>query len=283
MRVLVTGAGGLLGGAIAREFSGAADVHLRTRAALDIADDHASSEAVAAIRPDVVINCAAFNDVDGAEGNPVPALEVNAFGVRSLALATRAAGAALMHFSTDFVFDGTATRPYTEEDAPNPQGVYAVSKLLGEWFALDHPRAYVLRVESLFGRSTNGGATRSSLGRILDAIGRGDEVPIFVDRTVSPSYIDDVSAAARALIVRAAPPGLYHCVNSGAASWAEVAGEAARLLGRPLHMKPITLETAGLAARRPRYCAMSNAKLAGAGIQMPAWQDALARHVRAAY
>ena len=150
-RVLVTGASGQLAGAIATVFGRDSDVTALARAALDITDDRAVNDAVAAHRPDVVVNCAAYNDVDGAETEPVAALDVNAFAVRGLARAAAAAGATLVHYSSDFVFDGTASRPYTEDDRPNPQGVYAASKLLGEWFALEAGKALVLRVESLFG------------------------------------------------------------------------------------------------------------------------------------
>ena len=119
-----------------------------------------------------------------------------------------------MHYSTDFVFDGKATRPYVEEDVPNPQSVYAQSKLLGEWFALEAPRAFVLRVESLFG----GANAKSSIDRIAQAIAEGREAKVFRDRTVSPSYVVDVAAATRALVERG-EPGLYHCVGTGHANW----------------------------------------------------------------
>src|SRR4029077_20706647 len=126
------------------------------RADLDIADDAAVEAAMSRARPDVIVNAAAFTDVDAAEDQPVAALATNAFGVRALARAARTHGALLVHYSTDFVFDGAASAPYTEADRPNPQSTYAASKLIGEWFALDVSRAYVLRVESLFGRAPGG-------------------------------------------------------------------------------------------------------------------------------
>jgi dTDP-4-dehydrorhamnose reductase len=276
-RVLITGAAGQLARAVARVLGRDSEVTALTRAALDIADDRAVHDAVAAHRPDIVVNCAAYNDVDAAEIDPVTALEVNAFAVRGLARA--AAGAVLVHYSTDFVFDGTAARPYTEDDRPNPQSVYAASKLLGEWFALETPRAMVLRVESLFGAPAGAEGRKGSLGALVEGIAAGREVAVFVDRTVSPSYVFDVAEATRSLIESGTASGLYHCVNAGACRWDEIATEGARLLDKPARLRPMTLETAALRARRPKYSALASARLQAAGITMPTWQDALARYL----
>ena len=274
MTALVTGAAGQLGSAIVREFAGGEVVAL-TRAELDLADPAAIRAAVAAARPSVVINCAAYNHVDAAETDAVTALQVNAMAVRALAGAAADAGAVLVHYGSDFVFDGTATTPYREDDQANPRGVYATSKLLGEWFASGAPRHYVLRVESLFG----GARRKSSTDKIIDEIAAGRETRVFVDRTVSPSYVDDVARATRALVEREAPPGLYHCVNSGLCTWHEMAMEIARLLGVTPRLVPMRVAGVTLLAERPQFCALSNAKLAALGIVMPPWQDALARHI----
>ena len=116
----------------------------------------------------------------------------------------------------------------------------------------------------------------STQGTIVDRIRSGDEVPVFVDRVVSPTYTPDIARTTRALLTGDVPPGLYHCVNSGHATWQQIAARAAELLGLPFHPRPMTLETAGLRARRPRYCALSNAKLAAVGCDMPTWEAALA-------
>jgi dTDP-4-dehydrorhamnose reductase len=280
MRLLVTGARGLLGAAIVREFATAGwEVIACDRAALDVTDADAVARQVTGAQPELVVNCVAYNDVDGAEKDPVTALQVNALAVRHLAAAARGANATFVHYGTDFVFDGEADRPYVEDDRPNPRSVYGVSKLLGEWFARDYPRAYVLRVESLFGEPGPDGSRQGSLKGILVRLRAGEQLPVFVDRTVSPGYTTDIAAATRALVERGAPHGFYHCVNSGATSWADIATEAARLLGVPIDMKPITLESVALPARRPKYSALSNAKLAAAGIAMPTWQDALRRYL----
>ena len=282
MRALVTGAGGQLGRTLARVLADDCDVVPLTRADLDITGDAGVRAVVAEVRPGVIVNCAAYNAVDKAEDDAVAALEVNAFGVRSLARAAAATDATLVHYGTDFVFDGTASEPYREDDEPNPQSVYATSKLLGEWFA-QGARHYVLRVESLFGGGVNGPRADGrrpggSLDRIAGALLDGSEVRAFVDRIVSPSYVEDVAAATVSLLRAAPAHGLYHCVGSGHATWFEVTRELAERLGVEPAIRGITLDELELRAPRPRFCALSNRKLAAAGVEMPHWRDALARY-----
>ena len=152
--------------------------------------------------------------------------------------------------------------------------------MLGDWFALECPRAYVLRVESVFGPPADDASRRGSLATIVERIAAGADVPVFVDRVVSPTHTADITRATRALVNSRAPFGLYHCVNSGRATWAEIAEHVAAVLGRPLRTRPMTLATAGLRAKRPRYCALSNEKLVSAGILMPSWEDAVREFLR---
>ena len=132
-------------------FAGWADTTATARNELDVRDHRAVAALIARRHPAAVVNCSAYTAVDRAEDEPVEALDVNAFAVRVLADSARSIGAAFVHYSTDFVFEWTADRPYTEDDPPNPRSTYAGSKLVGEWFATDAPRDYVLRVESVFG------------------------------------------------------------------------------------------------------------------------------------
>lgn len=276
MKVLVTGAAGQLGSTIVREFSDrGANVVALTRTDLDICDAAGVQRVVARERPDVLINCAAYNNVDRAEDHAVEAMRANAAAVRDLALASAAAGSTLMHFSTDFVFDGAADRPYVEEDEPRPESAYGFSKLLGEWFAARAPRHYVLRLASVFG----GDRAASRIDVIADALRRGEVPRVFVDRTVTPSYAPDVAAAAWQLIAAAAPSGVYHCVNGGEAAWFEVAEEIARLVHPGARVLPVRAADVTTRAKRPQRPALSNARLAALGIAMPRWQDALRRHL----
>ena len=279
MRIAVVGAGGQLGSAMAQACGAAHQVTRFDRALLDITDPDAVAQALGRAEPDAIVNCAGYNAVDAAETHPVDAMQANAFAVRSLARAAHELGAALVQFSSDFVFDGTASAPMTEDVAPNPRSAYAMSKLVGEWFAADAPVAYVLRVESLFGAGP-GGADKGSLASIVNGLRAGRAVRVFRDRVVSPTFVHDASKATVALLERRSEPGLYHCVNSGAATWLEVAREAARVLGVEPALEVVSVADVTLPAARPRYCAMSNGKLAAAtGFLMPTWQDALGRYI----
>jgi dTDP-4-dehydrorhamnose reductase len=280
-RVLITGTHGQLGAAMVRVFAGS-DVTAHTRATLDVTDAAAVGRAVEAASPHLIVNCAAFNDVDGAEDRAVEALAVNAFAVRNLVRAAEDAGARFVHYSTDFVFDGSGTAPYTEDVRPSPRGTYAASKLLGEWFALEAPHAYVLRVESLFGSPANWSGRRGTLDGMVANLEQGREVRAFTDRIVSPGYVVDIASATRHLVTTNAAPGLYHCVNTGHASWYDVAREVAALVGnRQPNLVGVTMDQMKTKAPRPRYCALSVAKLAGTGFTMPAWPDALRRWLAA--
>ena len=281
MRVVVIGARGQLGAAVVQEFQGTHDVTRLVHGDLDINDGAAVQSTLAAAAPDVIINCAAYNAVDAAEDHPVEALRTNAFAVRNLARAAASCGAALIHCGTDFVFDGAADRPYVEEDRPNPRSVYGASKLLGEWFASDAPRAYVLRVESLFGRAPDGPPAKGSVESIVAALRAGRAPRVFRDRTVSPTYVPHAAKAMRHLVERTAPTGLYHCVSSGHCTWLEFALETANILGVEPRVDGVSVADVALRAERPKYCALSNEKLVATGIAMPTWQEALKEYLTA--
>jgi dTDP-4-dehydrorhamnose reductase len=275
-RVLVTGASGQLAAYIVQAF-GDREVVALTRQSLDVTDPAAVARTVADVSPHLIVNCAAFNDVDGAESRAIEVLAINALAVRSLARAADAADAVLVHYSTDFVLNSDSREPHGEEVRPAPRGVYASSKLLGEWFAMESARAYVLRVESLFGSPAGWTGRRGTLDHIVDGLQHGRDVKVFTDRIVSPSYSKDVAAATKHLVLSGAPAGVYHCVNDGHASWHDVAAEAARILGVQPRLVSMTVDQMPLRVPRPRYCALSTKKLAAAGFAMPTWQDGLER------
>jgi dTDP-4-dehydrorhamnose reductase len=278
LRIVVVGAGGQLGQALVRDLRKAGhEVVALTRTALDVTQRFAVLDRVAKLKAEVIVNATVLG-VDASEDDPKAALAVNAFAVRSLADVARSAGAALVHFSSDYVFDGTATAPYRETDRPNPVNVYGATKLLGEIYAQNVARGYVLRVEGLFG--TPGG--KGTIDKMIAEARQGRTITSFYDRKVSPVHVDDVAAATRRLVEKKAANGVYHCVNSGFTTWHELALEIVRLAGSASNVIPASLERSGLRVSRPLFSALSNEKLANAGIDLPPWQAALERAVNAA-
>jgi dTDP-4-dehydrorhamnose reductase len=276
MRVLIVGAAGQLGQAMVARLASDHSVTAWGRDDLDLTSHREVRERILKLAPAAVINCSGYNNVDRAEQDQTAALDVNAFAVRTMARAAAEVDAVLFQYSSDFVFSGAATTPYSESDRPEPQSAYAQSKLLGEWMAADAPRHYVLRVESLFG----GPKRRSSIDRIVDTVRAGDSAPVFVDRVVSPSFVHDVVDASAHLLRTLPAFGVYHCVNTGHATWFEVGREIARVLGKSeASLKPVHVRDVPFAAARPVFAALSNAKLARAGFVMPSWQDAIARYL----
>lgn len=276
MKVLVVGAAGQLGQAMVTHLAAEHEVVAATRADVDLTRHAAVIDFVGRLAPQAIVNCAAYNDVDGAQSRQHHAFAANAFAPRTLARAAEAIDATLIHYSTDFVYAGTATQPYAETDLPEPQSVYAQSKLMGEWMVADWRKHYVLRVESLFG----GTLAKSSVDRIVAAVRGGSESPVFFDRVTSPSFIADVAAASAHLLRAGAPFGLYHCVNSGHATWLDLGREIARVLGcSDAALKPVSVDDVKFLAPRPRFAALSNQKMANAGFAMPTWQDAISRHL----
>lgn len=268
--VLVTGSRGQLGAAFADALSAAVRCVGVDVDEVDIGAEQPVRALVGDLRPRVILNCAAYNAVDGAEADPLTALRTNADGVASLATAAAACGAVFVHFSTDFVFDGTSTTPYTESDPTNPQSVYGMSKLLGERGARLCGRHYVLRLSSLYGGHTG----RTFVDHILRSAAAGSPVEAFADRTVSPSYVPDVVSATLQLVGAGAPFGLYHCGSLGSCTWSELALHVLARLGRADLLRPVPFVAAAHRAARPRYCALSIRKLEEAGAQVRPWKAA---------
>jgi dTDP-4-dehydrorhamnose reductase len=284
MRVAVIGASGRLGAALtagfaSREYTVAA-MH---RADLDLTSRDSVEETLGEFGPDVIVNCSAYNAVDAAQTDMASAFALNATGPAFLADVAHRTGAMLVHYSSDFVFDGTACEPYTEDSPTNPLSVYGASKLAGEHEARKTPRHYVLRVESLFGGSGINGH-RATVDHIADRILRGDQVRAAVDRTVSPTYVPDAVNATAELVERELEYGVYHCVNGGHTTWYELAQEIAGQLGAPeADIVAMHADDLPVVAPRPRFCALANRKLSSGGITMPTWRSAIARHIADAH
>jgi dTDP-4-dehydrorhamnose reductase len=279
MRIAVTGAAGRLGSVLSSELASAGhDVVALGHADLDVTNADQVAAVMTRLEPHAIVNCSAYNAVDAAEADQAAAYALNAHAPSLLAAAATSTGALLVHFSTDFVFDGTATEPYSEEAPTHPLGVYGASKLSGEHEVRRTPRHYILRVESLFGGLGVKGH-RASVDAIIETIASGGVVKAFVDRSVTPSYVPDVVQAVRALVEGGAAYGTYHCVNSGWTTWYDLAHAVAARMGLPASVEPVLVGSVRTVAPRPRFCALSNRKLIAAGVPMADWLSAVGRHV----
>lgn len=267
MRILLTGAGGQLGHDLQDTLTDH-DLRAYDHVALDVSDRAAVLRSVEHVRPDWVINAAAYNDVDGAETALETAFAVNAAGPGYLAEAAGGVGASIVHISTDYVFDGTKGAPYTEDDAPNPLSVYAKSKYEGERRVMKSgASACVLRTAWLYGRHG-----RNFVKTILAAAAKGGPLKVVADQVGSPTATADL-AEAIAQLIQTSARGLFHVANAGSCSRFEFA-EA--IVQSRVQVVPITTADAPRPARRPANSALASVRWQPAG-QTPLrpWHEAL--------
>jgi dTDP-4-dehydrorhamnose reductase len=265
-RWLVTGAGGQLGTHLLR-LLGPSAVGL-PRASLDLTCAASVTDALSRLRPSVVINAAVYTAVDDAETHSSEAFAVNATAVSTLASACASVGARLIHVSTDYVFDGRATRPYETTDAPNPLTAYGRTKLAGEQAALA-AGATVVRTAWVYG-----GPGRNFVDTMLSLAESRPTVDVVADQVGSPTWVADLAAA---LVAVPAGAGLVHFVNSGTASWYEFARSIFEFAGHdPARVRPTTSATFPRPAPRPAWSVLSTASWTALGLPEPRpWQDAL--------
>ncbi len=274
IRHVVLGAAGQLGSDLCSKLPG--QVIPLTRAELDVTDAAAISRVLGPLRPDVVLNCAAYNFVDRAEEEPEQAFAVNALVPRRLAEVCRDLASLLVHFSTDYVFGLDATRqsPYAESDAPGPLSVYGTSKLAGEHFVRTiAPRHLVIRTCGLYGRRGSGGKGTNFVETMLRLSEQGTPLRVVSDQICTPSYTVDVADAVVQLL-RTNSHGLYHFTNAGQCSWYEFAEVIFDWSGVRADLRPITSQEYGSRARRPHYSVLRSAHPATPALRM--WREALA-------
>jgi dTDP-4-dehydrorhamnose reductase len=282
MRVLVTGAGGQVGAEVARELAGHAEVIAHERGTLDLARPDQIVERIREARPDAIVNAAAYTAVDRAETDEELAYTVNAVAPGIIAGEARRAGALLVHFSTDYVFDGTATRPYVETDAVNPLGAYGRSKLAGERAVEASGCAHVtLRTSWVYGpRGKNFMLT------MLRLAATHPELRVVDDQRGAPTTSTQLARLVREILARGGAAreagGLYHASAGGETTWFEFAREIFALRARSdpafvaPRVVPITTAEYPLPARRPAYSVLSSERLERAlGVRIPSWREGL--------
>lgn len=280
MKSLVIGAGGQLGRDLCPRLPG--EIISAGRGNADLTRPDILQATIEHVRPDLVVNCAAYNFVDKAEAEPETAFAVNALGVRTLARLCAERNTTLVHFSSDYVFglDAQRTEPWRETDAPGPLSVYGASKLAGEYFVRDIcPRHFVIRTCGLYGVWGSGGKGGNFVETMLKLAGLNKHVRVVADQRCTPTYTVDLAEAAVRLI-STAEYGLYHITSSGSCTWHELATKIFMLAGLPVSVQPITTADFGAAAKRPANSVLAMGAYVALGLTPPRpWHEALAAYL----
>jgi dTDP-4-dehydrorhamnose reductase len=271
MRIFIIAANGQLGTDAVSYFSKKSEVIAYKDVDLDITDEKKVNNAIEAAKPDVIINCAAITNVDGCEADPDTAFKVNGFGAGVVAQAAAKNGAALVHISTDYVFDGTSSSPYTETDEPCPKNVYGRSKLEGELKVAEYcPRSYILRTAWLYGPHGN-----NFVKTMLKIGEEKGEAAVVTDQVGNPTFTFELIRMIDA-VVKSGEYGIYHTTCEGVCSWNEFAREIFKFAGMPVTVKDVLSHEFVRPASRPAYSVLSKDKLFEKTGYRPAnWQAGL--------
>ena len=274
MKLLVTGAGGMLGRAVVDCATRLGhDVRAASRAELDVSDAEATRQALLAARPAAVINCAAYTDVDGAETDRQGAERVNAGGAGHVAAAAAEVGARIVHVSTDYVFDGSKREPWVESDPVAPLGVYGDTKLAGELaVAAANPAHMIVRTSWLFGA---GG--KNFVDTMLSLAATREELPVVTDQVGCPTYTGHLAGALVELAERPDETGVHHIAGAGSCSWNELALEIFERAAIECRVLPATSEQFVRPARRPAYSVLGTERRDP--LTLPPWQEGLAAYL----
>jgi dTDP-4-dehydrorhamnose reductase len=275
MRILITGANGQLGSALQRALTGE-DLVLRDLPDFDLTIP-ACEDQIRDAGPAVIVHVGAYTNVDGAEREPERAAAVNVHGTTYVARAAAALHARLVYLSTDYVFDGTKTSPYREEDSPRPLNQYGRSKYEGERAVLSVcPNSVVVRTAWLYGHDG-----QNFVKTIMKLARERPLLEVVSDQRGCPTYADDLARAIKSLASSSAQ-GIYHVTNDGDASWFEFAQAIVRHVGLSTAVHPISTAQSGRPAKRPAYSVLDGERFAREFFPLPTWQDALARFMKGA-
>jgi dTDP-4-dehydrorhamnose reductase len=281
MKVLVIGANGQLGTDLCRIFEAAGDVVVPvTHAQVDVCSEPSVSEVMLQAKPDVVLNTAAFHKVEECEKRAELAFRVNAIGAMNLAKACDRSGTVLVHFSTDYVFDGQKNAPYEEVDLPSPLNVYAASKVAGEHLIAAYTERYfVIRTCGLYGLAGSSGKGGNFVENMLKKAMAGQAIRVVDDQVLTPTYTVDLAETTRKLAL-SGDFGLYHVSSEGQCSWYEFTRSIFEFAEVDAKLAPVKTADFPTSVTRPVYSVLSKAKLRALGLSIPPWQDALSKYLQ---
>ena len=275
--IILIGGTGQLGGSFPAEREGYAFIS-PTRAECDITKPETLERLIATHHAVGVINTSGFHVLPQCEENPEEAFQINCIAVRNMAVVAKKHKAWFVTFSSDYIFDGEGTKPYTETDAPCPIQMYGISKCAGEFAAraVYPDGTYIIRTSGLYG-GASGSASRGGnfVTKMLEEAKKNSTIEVSSEQIKSPSYAPHVAEATMKLVFKSMPPGVYHIVNSGLCSWADFTKEIFKVWSLPAMVKPVDRRRDVVAFRRPRYSPLDGSKAERLGVTMPTWQEGL--------
>lgn len=276
MKILITGAKGMLAQAVINEFKEGNELVCTDVSELDITNQESTVKFVEEQKPDYLINCAAYTAVDKAEEDKELAEKVNSIGPKNLAIACKAADCTLIHISTDYVFDGDkdVKEMYTEDEKIAPVTVYGSTKANGEKNIRENTdKFYIFRTAWLYGEGNNFVRTMLKLGN------EKDEINVVADQHGSPTYAVDLAKIIHQAIDKKIPYGIYHTTNQEFTTWFEFTKEIFELAGIDCKVNPVTSEEFVRPAKRPKNSKLSKEKILSYGVEVPTYHDALKRYI----
>jgi dTDP-4-dehydrorhamnose reductase len=274
MKIAVIGSTGQLGTDLVKTFKNGHEVVGLAHRDIEVTD-YDSCLILKEHLQDIVINTAAFHKTDKCEEETLKTFNVNAIGARNVATVSREMGAIVVFISTDYVFDGSKSKPYTEDDVPSPINTYGISKLAGEYFTRQNPKHYVVRIASLFGAAGASGKGGNFVETMITKARNGEHISVIDDMWMSPTYTKDASLALKKIVESKLPYGTYHATNTGYCSWYQFAEAIFQLSGLNPVLTPLKTEQPNVEAKRPRFSALKSTKLSRFGIEMRGWKEAL--------
>ena len=278
MKIVIIGSTGQLGTDLVKILQDDNEVIGLTHNDIEVSD-YKSCLILKELKPEVIINTAAFHKTDQCEEEPLKTFSVNAIGAKNVATISKEINAITVYISSDYVFDGSKKEPYTEEDTPNPINTYGISKLAGELYTKQNAKHYIIRVASLFGVAGASGKGGNFVETMIKKALNKEVINVVDDMWMSPTYTKDAALIIKKILKANIPYGVYHATNKGYCTWFQFAQEIFKLTGLTPIIKPIRTDQLQMKAKRPRFSALESVKLPKYGIQTRRWEEALKEYL----